>query len=82
MKTNGKSNDELIKLMEHGISEIGGQDPGSRSQLDCFKCKMKDLKKLWEQEKITWDQLYSLYQQAQEGMNYKWQDVEIEDILS
>ena len=84
MKTKHRemSNAELITWMEKGISEIGDQDPGSCSQLDWFKYKMKDLKQLWKEERISWEQLYSLYQQAQEEMNYKWQDVEIEEILS
>ena len=77
-----KSNAELMKWMRQGISSIGDQEQGSESQHHWFKVKMKDLKKLWKEKKISWLQLSRLYQQAQDEMNYKWEDRAIEDILT
>lgn len=47
-----------------------------------FKTKTTALKELWKKRLISFEQLYSMYQQAQEEVNHKWEDREIEEILT
>jgi hypothetical protein len=64
------------------LLEISNHPRGSEAQHICFKEKSAILLDLWKKDRITWEQLYELYQLAQEEMDYYWQNVEIEEILT
>ncbi len=47
-----------------------------------FKIKTTALKELWKKRMISFEQLYFLYQRAQEEVDHRWEDREIEEILT